>query len=327
MPGVFHLPAPFDYRNPWNIADGAEIAARIAAQFKDDIALQGADTVAACIMQPILGAGGVIAPHDSLLPLMRQFCDRHGILLIADEVITAFGRTSARTGSHVAHVPAPDSYRPLGGVAGPAHATALAEAVEQACQRLIVAGHGVSGIILDPFFVNEGFPDLAPGFLDAALTVVRRHGGLVIADEVQPGFDRLGSHFWGHLRAGFQPDIVTMGKPMGNGHPVAAVATSFQIMSAFRTAFRYFNTFGGNPVSCAAASAVLDVLAAENLQARAAVTGDHQRGGLRLLAEQHDLIGDVRGAGLAVGAELVTARTRRAGWPTAWSTRCAKTAR
>jgi putrescine---pyruvate transaminase len=101
LPGVFHLPAPWDYRNPFNTTDGAEIARRIAAQFEDEIAFQGADTIAAFIMEPVLGAGGVIVPHESFMPLMRAICDKHGILLIADEVITAFGRTGAWTGSRL----------------------------------------------------------------------------------------------------------------------------------------------------------------------------------------------------------------------------------
>ena len=99
LPGVFHLPAPWDYRNPYGTSDGAEIAKRIAAQFEDEIAFQGADTIAAFIMEPVLGAGGVIVPHETFMPLMRAACDKHGILLIADEVITAFGRSGAWTGS------------------------------------------------------------------------------------------------------------------------------------------------------------------------------------------------------------------------------------
>jgi putrescine aminotransferase len=101
LPGVIHLPAPFDYRNPYGTSDGAEIARRIAADFEDEIAFQGADTIAAFIMEPVLGAGGVIVPHESFMPLMRAICDRHGILLIADEVITAFGRTGAWNGSRL----------------------------------------------------------------------------------------------------------------------------------------------------------------------------------------------------------------------------------
>ncbi|NLR97732.1 aspartate aminotransferase family protein [Rhizobium sp. P38BS-XIX] len=101
LPGVIHLPAPFSYRNPFNTTDDAEITAAIGRLFEDEIAFQGADTIAALIVEPVLGAGGVIVPHETFLPLMREICDRHGILLIADEVITAFGRTGAWTGSRL----------------------------------------------------------------------------------------------------------------------------------------------------------------------------------------------------------------------------------
>lgn len=101
LPGVFHLPAPYAYRNPFATTDGAGIASGIARLFEDEIAFQGADTIAALIMEPVLGAGGVIVPHETFMPLMREICDRHGILLIADEVITAFGRTGAWTGSRL----------------------------------------------------------------------------------------------------------------------------------------------------------------------------------------------------------------------------------
>ena len=251
-----------------------------------------ANDVALRMAQAITGKTGIIATDHTY----------HGNTAAVSQLSTTMPPIGG-FGTHVRHIPAPDSYRPSGD---------LADQVEAACRSLTTSGHGVSGIILDPFFVNEGFPDLPPGFLDPALAIVRKYGGVVIADEVQPGFGRLGTHFWGHQRAGFAPDIVTMGKPMGNGHPVAAVATSFEIMSAFRKAFRYFNTFGGNPVSCAAAGAVLDVLADEDLPARAVTTGDHLRTGLRRLAQKHDLIGDVRGAGLATGAELVSDRQAKA---------------
>ncbi len=101
LPGVFHLPAPWDYRNPFNTTDGAEIATRIAALFEEEVAFQGADTIAAFIMEPVLGAGGVIVPHETFMSLMRKICDKHGILLIADEVITAFGRAGAWSGSRL----------------------------------------------------------------------------------------------------------------------------------------------------------------------------------------------------------------------------------
>lgn len=258
-----------------------------------------ANDVALRMAQAATGATGIIATDHTY----------HGNTAAVSQLSTTMPPIGG-FGGHVRHVPAPDSYRPLGG-SPQAHATAFAAAVESACQSLIASGHGVSGLILCPAFVNEGFPDLAPGFLTEAIAIVRRHGGVIIADEVQPGFGRTGPQFWGHVGAGFAPDIVTMGKPMGNGHPVAAVATSFEIISAFRRAFRYFNTFGGNPVSCAAAAAVLDVLKAENLPTRAAETGSYLRDGLRKLAEKHSVIGDVRGQGLAIGAELVSDRASK----------------
>ncbi len=214
--------------------------------------------------------------------------------------------------NHVRYVPAPDSYRPLGGEAGEAHGRAFAAKVAEAIDDLERTGFGFSAIILCPAFLNEGFPDLEPGWLDPTMDVVRKAGGLFIADEVQPGFGRNGYRFWGHQRIGVQPDIVTMGKPMGNGHPVAGVVTSAEIMAEFRHSFRYFNTFGGNPVSCAAALAVLDVLEDENLQENARLVGAHAKAGLRELAKKHHSIGDVRGCGLFFGAEMVTDRATKA---------------
>ena len=213
--------------------------------------------------------------------------------------------------AHVRYVPAPDSYRPLGGSAGDAHARAFAEHVQAAIDDLEACGIGFGGIILCPSFVNEGFPTLEVGWLNATMQAVRRAGGLFIADEVQPGFGRNGSHMWGHQRIGVTPDIVTLGKPMGNGHPVAGVVTTADIIRAFRTSFRYFNTYGGNPVSVAAANAMLDVLETENLQANALDVGAYAREGLEALAEKHRCIGDVRGYGLFFGAELVIDRDKK----------------
>ncbi len=256
-----------------------------------------ANDVALRMAQAVTGKTGIIATDHTY----------HGNTAAVSQLSTTMPPIGG-FGSHVRHVPAPDSYRP--GNADPA--AAFATAVEQACDSLADAGHGVSGIILCPFFVNEGFPDLPAGFLDDACRIVRNYGGVIIVDEVQPGFGRTGTHFWGHNRIGITPDIVTMGKPMGNGHPVACVATSFEIITAFRKAFRYFNTFGGNPVSCAAATAVLDVLASEDLQTKAAHTGEYLKTGLRALATRHEIIGDIRGSGLAIGAELVLNRTTKA---------------
>ena len=213
---------------------------------------------------------------------------------------------------NVAFVPAPDSYRPLGGEPGMAHAQAFAAKVEKAIADLKARGHGLAAMIICPYFANEGFPTLEKGWLQPAIDAVRKAGGIVIADEVQPGFGRLGTDFWGHQKAGFLPDVVTMGKPMANGHPVGGVVTSMEIMSAFRKNFRYFNTFGGNPVSAAAAHATLRVVQEEGLMENARAVGDYARDGLRKLAETHACIGDVRGSGLFFGAEMVLDRETRA---------------
>jgi len=211
----------------------------------------------------------------------------------------------------VAFVPAPDSYRPLGGQPGLPHAQAFAAAVAQQIAHLETTPYGFSALILCPFFANEGFPDLPAGWLDPTIEVVRRAGGVIIADEVQPGFGRLGSHFWGHEKMGFTPDIVTIGKPMANGHPVAAVVAPRDTMYAFRENFRYFNTFGGNPVSCAAAMATLQVVQDEGLQANAQAVGAYAKSCLQELAARHDSIGDVRGSGLFFGVELVADRASK----------------
>ncbi len=179
----------------------------------------------------------------------------------------------------------------------------FAQHVSQAIKELDDAGFGCSGILLCPMFANEGLPSLPRGWLDKTAAAIRAAGGIVIADEVQPGFGRAGSHFWGHDKLGFAPDVVVMGKPMANGHPVGAVATRSDIMAAFRNSFSYFNTFGGNPVSAAAALAVLDVIRDEGLQDNAARTSAHVAA--RMADMRHPLLRDTRSNGLFFGAEFL----------------------
>jgi len=152
---------------------------------------------------------------------------------------------------------------------------------------------------------------LPEGYLAEAYAAVRAAGGVCLADEVQVGFGRVGEHFWAFERQGVVPDIVTMGKPMGNGHPVGAVVTTPEIAASFVNGMEYFNTFGGNPVSCAIALAVLDVIADEKLQENARRVGGFLLDGLRELQQRHDAIGDVRGCGLFIGVELVRDRAAR----------------
>ena len=198
---------------------------------------------------------------------------------------------------HVRLVPAPDG--PSARDGGATFAAHVAQEIEE----LEKAGFGFSGLMLCPYFANEGFPVMQPGFLDETARLVKAAGGLMIADEVQPGFGRLGSHFWGHDWIGFAPDVVTVGKPMANGYPVGAVLARADVMAAFRQAFGYFNTFGGNPVAAAACMAVLDVIDDEGLMANADVVGAHTVARMRAL--HHPLLADVRGKGLFFGAEFL----------------------
>ncbi|MCL8026106.1 aspartate aminotransferase family protein [Nocardioides bruguierae] len=181
--------------------------------------------------------------------------------------------------------------------------------VRRAVMRLQDAGHGVAGLLVDTVFSSDGvFPGVR-GSLDAAARTVRRNGGLVIADEVQPGFARTGEAFWGFERLGLVPDLVTLGKPMGNGIPISALAAGADVLDAFAGSQPYFNTFGGNPVSVAAASAVLDVICGEGLQERARVVGEDLRGGLRDLGRHHPCLGTVRGVGQYTGIDVLDPAT------------------
>ncbi|NNC81094.1 MAG: aminotransferase class III-fold pyridoxal phosphate-dependent enzyme [Acidimicrobiales bacterium] len=190
-------------------------------------------------------------------------------------------------------------------------ATRYADQVAEAARVLSRHGHGVAAILIDCSWDAPGVLTAPDGYVAQAADHVWEAGGLVIADEVQAGYCRLGTNFWGHERYGLLPDIVTMGKPMGAGHPVAATVTTPAIAAAFADQRSYFNTFGGNPVSAAAANAVLDVIEQEDLLANVTNTGEVLRAGLESLAHDHELIGNVSGAGLFWGIDLVTDRDSR----------------
>jgi 4-aminobutyrate aminotransferase-like enzyme/Ser/Thr protein kinase RdoA (MazF antagonist) len=178
-------------------------------------------------------------------------------------------------------------------------------------RRLVDATQARSGLAA---FIAESLPSVAgqvvlpPGYLAEAYRHVRAAGGVCIADEVQAGFGRLGSHFWGFETQAVVPDIVVLGKPIGNGFPLAAVVTTEEIAASFDNGMEFFSTFGGNPVACAAGLAVLDVMRDERLQERARRVGGRFKAGLSRLAERRPIIGDVRGSGLFLGLELVRDR-------------------
>jgi 4-aminobutyrate aminotransferase-like enzyme len=147
-----------------------------------------------------------------------------------------------------------------------------------------------------------------PGYLAAVYRHVRAAGGVCIADEVQTGYGRIGTHFWGFEQQGVVPDIVVLGKPIGNGYPIGAVITTPEIAASFDNGMEFFSTFGGSTVSAAVGLAVLDVVHDEHLQEHARAVGDRMLAGLRPLLDRHELVGDVRGSGLFLGVELVRSR-------------------
>lgn len=202
----------------------------------------------------------------------------------------------------------PDPYR---GRLRDADATGEAYAADVRAQ-LAGLDHGPAAFFAESLQSCGGQIVYPPGYLRAAFAAVREAGGVCVADEVQVGFGRVGRHFWGFELQDALPDIVTMGKPIGNGHPVAAVVTTPQIAASFVTGMEYFNTFGGNPVSAEIGLAVLDVLRDERLQAHAVEMGRMLMAGLRELQSRHPLIGQVRGEGLFIGVELTLDRDSRA---------------
>ncbi|VVE47080.1 4-aminobutyrate aminotransferase [Pandoraea communis] len=231
----------------------------------------------------------------------------HGVTASVAAVSPSLG-AAVPLGIDVRTVLAPDAYRePNGDLA-----TALAERVRAAVDDLKRHGIRPAALLVDTIFSSDGVFSHPMGVLSKAVDVIRKAGGVFIADEVQAGFGRTGSAMWGFQRHSVVPDIVTMGKPMGNGHPIAAMVVKPEVIKVFGEEARYFNTFGGNPVSCAAAMATLDVLQSEGLQENAAKAGERLRAGFRALAKQHEIIGDVRGDGLFIGVELVKDRATKA---------------
>jgi 4-aminobutyrate aminotransferase-like enzyme len=231
----------------------------------------------------------------------------HGVTVAISELSPSLG-SSITLGANIRTVPAPDQYRAEGQDVGAAFAAAVRGVIAD------MRAHGIqpAGLLVDTIFSSDGvFADPA-GFLAPAVVAIREAGGLFIADEVQAGFGRTGEGMWGFQRHGIVPDLVTMGKPMGNGHPIGAMVARPDILQAFGERTRYFNTFGGNPVSCAVGQAVLEVIEGEGLVANARDVGCYLREGLRDLARRHEAIGDVRGTGLFIGVELVKDRQTKA---------------
>ncbi|MFN2324474.1 MAG: aspartate aminotransferase family protein [Gemmatimonadales bacterium] len=257
--------------------------------------------------------------NDLAIAMARLHTGHHDVIALRNAYHGgspgAMGLTSHHTwkfpgqlGAGVHHALNPDPWRsPFRGT--PEEIARLSAADIRELIRYSTPGR-VAAFIAEPIQGVGGATSGSPEYFQEAYAIIREHGGLCIADEVQSGFGRTGEHYWGFENLGVVPDIVTMAKGIGNGMPLAAVTTRAEIAQTL-TQRIHFNTFGGNPVSMAAGLAVLDVIDEEGLQENCRVVGGQLRRGLERLAERHPLIGDVRGLGLMLGVELVRDRRTR----------------
>lgn len=234
----------------------------------------------------------------------------HGVT----EAMDAFSPSNAPEAWYAPHMrllPPPCTYRGAFGPGEPDLGERFAALADPLIAELEGEGYGVAAAMIDSAFMTNGILDAPPGYLQGIVRRVHAAGGLFIADEVQSGFGRMGTAFWGHAHHGVTPDFITIGKPAGNGHPVGAVITRPEILDHFTRHGPFFSTFGGNNVACAAGIAVLDVIRDENLLENAVQAGARLRDGLKDLMARHAIIGDVRGIGLATGVELVRDRSTK----------------
>jgi 4-aminobutyrate aminotransferase-like enzyme/Ser/Thr protein kinase RdoA (MazF antagonist)/murein DD-endopeptidase MepM/ murein hydrolase activator NlpD len=204
---------------------------------------------------------------------------------------------------HTSIVPLPDAFRGL--YRGADSGTKYAQHLQIAIDELKTKGRNVAAFLAESIVSCGGQIDLPKGYLEEAYKIVRNEGGLCIADEVQVGFGRVGTHFWGFEMHDVVPDIVVLGKPIGNGHPLGAVVCTRAVADGFANGMEFFNTFGGNPVSCAIGRAVLDVIKTEGLQQHAKLIGDYLTVAFNDLKTTYPIIADIRGRGLFLGIELM----------------------
>ena len=257
--------------------------------------------------------------NDLAWRIAKAFTGNAGALIIEDayhgiteatDALSPSGNPAGAMGDHVRALVAPDDYRGPFRRGEPDLSRRYAEFADAAVASLAEAGLKPAAFFVDSTFLTNGVLEPPEGYLARVFEIVRRAGGLCVADEVQAGFGRMGKVMWGFEVHGVVPDIVTLGKPVGNGHPVGVVVTRPEILEAFARQTSFFSTFGGNCVSAAAALAVLDVIERERLPDNAAQVGVHLKRGITGLTERHSLIGDVRGRGLTIGLELVRDRKR-----------------
>ncbi len=229
----------------------------------------------------------------------------HGNTAAVSQISSVFTPAEKR-GPYVRYVPVIDPFRQRNGRSDEQLADFYIEQLQHAIDDLERNGVKLAAVLFCTAFSSEGLPDIPKTYLTKVAAAVHAAGGLVIADEVQAGFGRFGSHMWGHARHGMVPDIVTMGKPMGNGHPLAGVVTTAALMEDFTSKNMYFNTFGGNEVSAAVGHALLNVLRDEKLLDNALTVGEYVLSGMRRLQQKYPIIADVRGQGMFFAVEIVS---------------------
>ncbi|HKG91011.1 MAG TPA: aspartate aminotransferase family protein, partial [Gemmatimonadaceae bacterium] len=252
--------------------------------------------------------------NDLAVTMARLYTGHHDVIAVRNGYHggspSAMGLTSHSTwkfplgggDGRVHHAVSPDPYRsPFSGT--PEEIASLSARDVRDLIRYSTPGK-VAAFIAEPIQGVGGATHGAPNYLREVYAIIREHGGLCIADEVQTGFGRTGAHYWGFQHSGVTPDFVTMAKGIGNGAPLGAVTTRMEIAKTLAQRL-HFNTFGGNPVSMAAGLAVLDVIDEEGIQENARVVGGRLKAGLQRLQRAHPLVGDVRGMGLMLGVELV----------------------
>jgi 4-aminobutyrate aminotransferase-like enzyme/aminoglycoside phosphotransferase (APT) family kinase protein len=208
---------------------------------------------------------------------------------------------------HIIKTPIPDTYK---GTYQKDHPDASKQYGLDAVAQIKASTEPISAFISEPIVGCAGQVPLPKGYLNEVYLAIRAQGGICISDEVQTGFGRVGDHFWGFEASSVLPDMVILGKPIANGHPMGAVVCTAEIAASFEKGVEFFSSFGGNPVSCAIATAVLDVIAEEQLQENAKEVGDYYRSLLKRLMGKYSCIGDVRGSGLFIGVEIVKDHTK-----------------
>ena len=281
-----------------NVVDYAE---RLGRTFPGDLSVclfvctgTEANDLAFRIARTVTGNTGAIVTEDAY----------HGNSIVVTELSTEEYPSDQRP-SYLQAVEAPNGYRGRFRYGEPDPGTNYASLGGEAIDALAERGQKPAMFMSDNIYSSNGILTPPAEYLQSVYGRIRAAGGLVIADEVQSGLCRLGDHFWGFEDSSVIPDIVTIGKPMGDGHPLAAVITTPAIAAEFARKFHYFNTFGGNPVSAAVGMAVLDVVEHEHILENVHDAGTRLKSGLESLAERYDWIGDVRGKGLFYGVELV----------------------